>query len=118
MPCNSCLDLPTSECRWTTYHWPGNIRELRNVIERAVLLSGPGRLDLAGLNIKEEPKNWSYTVRFPLGKTIHNATKEMKRSLVLEALRRSEGSRQVAANLSGVSRHALAQQMRAAGLDE
>ena len=26
------------------YHWPGNIRELQNVIERAVILSKGGRL--------------------------------------------------------------------------
>ncbi len=30
----------------TRYHWPGNIRELRNVMERAVLLASGGRLEL------------------------------------------------------------------------
>jgi len=28
-----------------SYHWPGNIRELRNVIERAVIISRGGALD-------------------------------------------------------------------------
>ena len=32
------------------YHWPGNIRELRHVIERAVLLSGSGRLSIPPLD--------------------------------------------------------------------
>jgi transcriptional regulator with GAF, ATPase, and Fis domain len=32
------------------YHWPGNIRELRHVIERAVLLSGSGRLVIPPLD--------------------------------------------------------------------
>ncbi len=27
-----------------SYHWPGNIRELRNILERALLLSRGGRL--------------------------------------------------------------------------
>jgi len=31
--------------RLQNYHWPGNIRELRNVIERAVILAGGGALD-------------------------------------------------------------------------
>lgn len=34
----------------TGYHWPGNIRELRHVIERAVLLSGGGRLIIPPLD--------------------------------------------------------------------
>jgi transcriptional regulator with GAF, ATPase, and Fis domain/tetratricopeptide (TPR) repeat protein len=32
------------------YHWPGNVRELRHVIERAVLLSGSGRLSITPLD--------------------------------------------------------------------
>ena len=53
-----CKRLNRSEARLTLanvkqlqgYHWPGNIRELQNVIERAVIISKDGRLrfDLAG----------------------------------------------------------------------
>jgi formate hydrogenlyase transcriptional activator len=32
--------------RLTDYDWPGNIRELQNVLERAVILSGPSTLEL------------------------------------------------------------------------
>ena len=53
-----CKRLNRSEARLTLanvkqlqgYHWPGNIRELQNVIERAIIISKDGRLrfDLAG----------------------------------------------------------------------
>jgi transcriptional regulator with GAF, ATPase, and Fis domain len=35
---------PKQEAMLNEYHWPGNIRELQNVMERAVLLSTDGRL--------------------------------------------------------------------------
>src|ERR1700758_1439680 len=35
---------PTTMCALTSYHWPGNIRELQNLIERAVILSNDGVL--------------------------------------------------------------------------
>ncbi len=37
---------PEDEAMLTAYDWPGNIRELKNVIERAVLMSTGARLDL------------------------------------------------------------------------
>lgn len=50
----SCQRLKQSSCQLTSeqihalqsYDWPGNIRELQNVIERAVILSSPERLEL------------------------------------------------------------------------
>ncbi|MEZ0295131.1 MAG: sigma-54-dependent transcriptional regulator [Candidatus Methylacidiphilales bacterium] len=37
------------------YHWPGNIRELRNVIERATILAQGGALDFTGLETRTSP---------------------------------------------------------------
>ncbi len=40
------------------YHWPGNVRQLRNAIERACALGHPGELQLADLppELLEEPE--------------------------------------------------------------
>ena len=94
------------------YHWPGNVRELRNVLERGVMLSDSGRIQVSTLNLEGQHEDWSYAVNFPVSKTIHDVTKEVKRSLVQEALRRSKGSKQGAAQLLGISRHALAHQLK------
>ncbi|MCA1959173.1 MAG: sigma-54 dependent transcriptional regulator [Desulfomonile sp.] len=99
------------------YHWPGNVRELRNVLERALMLSPSGKIELSALGLdNRDEETWSYTVSFPKDRSLHDVTHEFKRSLVLEALRRSGGSRQGASRLLGISRHALAYQMKAVGL--
>jgi DNA-binding NtrC family response regulator len=100
------------------YEWPGNVRELRNVLERSLMLSGSKTISLSGLGVDAHLDNWSYTVNFPVGKNIHDLTRDMKRSLVMEALRRANGSKQVAARLLGISRHAFAHQMRSIGMDD
>ena len=48
------LLAPEHKSALQEYAWPGNIRELQNVMERAVLLSGHGELDL---NLPSERKN-------------------------------------------------------------
>jgi DNA-binding NtrC family response regulator len=100
------------------YHWPGNIRELRNVLERALIMSSDGvarrsNLDLVGAN-----ENWELVIRFPEhGLSLHEVTRNVARRVVAEALRRAT-SKQEAARLLGISRHALAHQIRVLGLDD
>ncbi len=99
------------------YDWPGNVRELRNVIERALMLSGAGVIKAAHLGLEDRQEHWTYMVSFPDGGSLHDVTKDMKRSLLLEALRRTKGNRQDAAKLLGISRHALAYQMKSTDLE-
>ncbi len=115
-----CPGLDTDTVRkLSSYDWPGNVRELRNVLERSLMLSGRGTLTLAAPGVSEKKGSWSYAVSFPTeGSTIHDITRDMKRSLVLEALRRTNGSKQGAARLLGISRHAFAHQMRSVGLED
>jgi len=63
-----------------SYSWPGNIRELQNVIERAVILSNEGLFP----NLLR-PTRSSSVVAFPPSTTL----REAERNLILEAL---EGS--------------------------
>ncbi|MEJ2716882.1 MAG: sigma-54 dependent transcriptional regulator [Deltaproteobacteria bacterium] len=116
-------DVPTVDPQalkaLSSYHWPGNVRELRNVLERSLMLSNAGRIDIGSIGLEgNQQESWSFTVSFPREKSIHDVARDMKRALVTEALRRADGSRQVAASLLGISRHALAYQMKSIGMDE
>ncbi len=100
----------------SSYSWPGNVRELRNVIERGIMLSESGKFNVGVLGRNLSDETWSYTVSFPKDRSLHDISRDMKRSLIDEALRRAQGSKQEAARLLGISRHAFAHQLKAVGL--
>ena len=65
-----CLDVLAA------YHWPGNIRELKNVLERAVILSKGDKIVpslISPLNTPETCESrddWCFLVRFPESGTL------------------------------------------------
>lgn len=100
-----------------SYHWPGNVRELRNVLERAVIVSDGRRITPRDLNLVVSEDHWQLVVPFPTERGLHEVTKQVARQLVSEALRRA-GTKQEAAKLLGISRHALAHQIKVLGVEE
>ena len=106
-----------------SYHWPGNIRELKNVIERCLIL-GDGHLITAsqialGLQHQGEENEVepSYTVRLSEGGSLHAILLEAKKFLLTEGLRRSGGNVGEAARLLGVSRDSFFHQRKSLGID-
>ncbi len=104
------------------YHWPGNIRELRNVLERAIILGDSRNIDpssLAGRDsdlVSDENPDWSMVVPFPCCRSLNDVIRDVKQELINEALRRTRGQRQQAAHLLGVSRDALKHHIKSLGL--
>jgi len=111
------IDASTMK-RLQSYHWPGNVRELRNVLERGLILSGRGGIHLDGLPGDANSTDWSFTTKFPADRSLNDVTFDLKRSLVVEALRRSRGRRQAAARLLGISRDSLKHYMRTLGIKD
>jgi len=86
------------------YPWPGNIRELKNVIERAVLLSGKEGLELS-LSAQIRP-----TVDHPFADT--PSFNEMQRRYIGYILKETGGKVGKAAELLGMKRTSLYTRMR------
>jgi formate hydrogenlyase transcriptional activator len=93
--------------RWT---WPGNIRELQNVLERAVILSTGQTLVLPLQDIQPKVKEMESPAR-PAG-TFHEA----ERDAILRALRESSGVVSGAAGRLGLKRTTLQSKMRRLGI--
>jgi two-component system, NtrC family, response regulator AtoC len=101
---------PEAMERLRQHDWPGNIRELRNVIERAVLLAEGDAIRLANLPRELQApdperdaaaQNGGASELGPAGVDLAS----LERMLLREALRRAEGNRSVAGRLLGLSRH-------------
>ena len=83
-----------------TYSWPGNVRQLANVIERAVVLTPEGFIDLDNLpqEITGTPPRQKL-FQIPLGTPLD----EIDRLVILETLRITGGNKTKAARLLGIS---------------
>ena len=91
----------------TEYHWPGNIRELQNAMERAVLMSEGSTIkpDDLGLPFKMEPVEDIHDyIRIPPGGI---RLEDVEKELILQSLKMTDWVQKDAAELLGVSSRVL-----------
>jgi two-component system, NtrC family, response regulator AtoC len=95
------------------YHWPGNIRELKNILERAVILAGREPIELDCIGLEDDDLVDGRSVSLVAGKSLGDAEKQM----ILDALKRSDGNKTEAAKLLGITRRRLYSRMKIHGLE-
>ena len=93
----------------TQHHWPGNIRELRHTIERAVILSDGIELNATDLNL-QRPSQIMDVVQSGLN------LEQMERKLVVRALQLNRGNISKAAHDLGLTRASLYRRLEKYGL--
>ena len=103
------------------YDWPGNIRELENMIERAIVLCEGNRLEaqLFPLNERRAPRTGSGPALSipPAGAiTLDNALERIERAMIEDALEKSGGVKTKTAELLGIKTSALYYKLEKYGL--
>ena len=99
--CNFKISYDTKE-KMLAYDWPGNIRELQNIIERAVVLDNEKEIIIAIQ--RQRTKTHSEPIKIPPeGIDLRLKTEEMEKDFIMEALRMTKGIQAEAAKLLKVN---------------
>ncbi len=101
---------PEAEATLLKYHWPGNLRELANVLERAMILQQGDQLDAGalGLQVRLDTTPDSSGALLSL--------REMERLHVERVMQRTAGNVTEAAQILGMARRTLYDRLKALGL--
>jgi DNA-binding NtrC family response regulator len=103
---------PAAKALLEQYQWPGNIREMRNAIERAMLLADRDRLEPDDFTTLTRTVN---PTQFKLPAEGVNL-EEVERQLLTQALERAGGNQTQAAQLLGINRDQVRYRMEKFGL--
>ena len=100
------------------YHWPGNIRELENLIKRYVILGNEDVISSDLVTKEQEYFNPEIPIdgQISLKKITRQATRELERKVILKVLQAHHWNRKQAARALSISYRALLYKIRDAGL--
>ena len=103
---------PQAKEQLRSYDWPGNVRQLQNSIQSAVLLCEDSGIDVRDLNIAPGAKgNESTDQNLSL-------LQAMERNTIIQALKDTKGNKLKAAARLGIGRQTLYNKLKAYGIEE
>ena len=88
--------------------WSGNVRELKNAVESAVIMATTPRLDAKSLNLIPPAERNSAIIIIPQQTTLA----EIERQALLQSLTRHSGSRNLAAEELGLSTRTIQRKIK------
>jgi two-component system response regulator HydG len=109
---------PAARHKLLGFDWPGNVRQLRNVVESMVVVDYDGLLDLDDL--PEELAGPAEPIGQPstasLTALVGKPLTEIERLFVIETLRLTAGNREEAASMLGIGERTLYRKIKEYGL--
>ncbi len=97
------------------HHWPGNIRELQNVLRRFITMKNLDFMQIPGLQKKKEQEVLEPTIETN-GQDLKDTMLRVEKQMILKALDQTRWNQSKAAKELGVSRKTLFRKMKSCGL--
>jgi len=97
------------------YSFPGNVRELENILERATALSAGDLIE--GEDLHLEPEEMAGEAVGRGSETLDDYLNRLERQAILEALQKTEGNRTAAARLLGVTFRSMRYRLERLGIE-
>jgi len=116
------LEVPTprlsaaAEAALMTYRFPGNVRELENILERALTLSSGDVIDVGDIQLRPDSQERDV----PAGADdapLETQLEEIERDAIVKALEQTRYNKTAAAKLLGISFRALRYRVKKLGID-
>jgi DNA-binding NtrC family response regulator len=101
------------------YEWPGNVRQLENLMERMAILQNTGDIDVDQLppEIAQARKTVATAPRIPPeGLSFNNVVDQVETDMILQALEQTHWNKNRAATLLGLNRTTLLEKIKKKGL--
>jgi two-component system response regulator PilR (NtrC family) len=101
------------------YHFPGNVRELENVLERAATLCANGIIDIGDLQLRPKvtPNDVAIGNSVAPGEPLGDALEDIERDAIVRALEQTRYNKTKAAQLLGMTFRSLRYRIKKLGIE-
>ena len=108
---------PGAETALMNYSFPGNVRELENLLERAVTLCPTGPIRESDLHLRPMKPENSHESQVATGTDLGDHIEDVQRQAIVDALEKSRYNKTAAAKLLGLSFRQLRYRIKKLGID-
>jgi two-component system response regulator PilR (NtrC family) len=99
------------------YAFPGNVRELENILERAITLSTSGEVSAGDIQLRHTPASTPVASNIQTGGALGDHLEDIERDAILKALEQTRYNKTAAAKVLGMSFRALRYRIKKLGLE-
>jgi two-component system, NtrC family, response regulator PilR len=100
-----------------SYAFPGNVRELENILERAITLSTTGEVSASEIQLRSTSPGSAMPANAPNGAALGDHLEDIEREAIVKALEQTRFNKTAAAKVLGMSFRALRYRIKKLGIE-